>query len=418
MSISLRLALWFSAAFMLGYLIFGMTMYVQLSYSLAAGRDKTLLHRAERATALLKSCHRPNSTACSSKYEDFAAATPEGNLIYVFDANGKRLYPVAPDPRDTFPWPASTPANEQEFSKVHYGDGTYRMLSETVTIDSTKLRIVIGGQLKDNRILVAQFKNGLLWATPVFLLLSALFGYFLSIRALHPVGRLIESVRLITIGNLSRRLPTVHSGDELEALTDTCNEMLERLDTAVGQIKRFTADASHELRSPVSYIYTLSECALRNSSLDEESAETFAEIVRECKEATDLLDDMLSLARRDSGHTELVFVRTNLTDILNDVCVKAVPFAERKQHSLIVDLNRNEPAWIMGDASSLRRLFWIMLDNAIKYTPSGGEIRVRLQISGAEARIYVQDSGIGIPQGRVARDLWSFLPSRQGKNIN
>lgn len=398
MSISLRLTLWFSAAFMLGFVVFGITMYVQLSYSLAAGRDKTLVRRADRAVALLKSCRAQASESCKSKYENFAVGTPEGNLIYVFDIQGRRRYPVPNDSHDTFPWPSSLPVREREFSTVRYNGAPYRMLSNVATVDGEQLRVVIGGQLKDNAMLVSQFETGLLWATPVFLALSAVFGYFLSSRALNPVGKLIASVRSISIGNLSRRLPAVHSGDELEALTDTCNEMLERLDTAVGQIKRFTADASHELRSPVSYIYMLSECALRNRSLDEESAEAFTEIVRECEEATHLLDDMLSLARCDSGQTELVFVRTDLNAALQEACLKAAPYAEKQGHNLIVDLNRDQAAWIMGDAPTLRRLFWIMLDNAIKYTPAGGEIRVRLRLNGTEACVEIQDSGIGIPQ--------------------
>lgn len=415
MSISLRLTLWFSAAFMLGYVIFGIAMYVQLSFSLAAGRDKTLVHRAERAAALLASCHAP-SPVCAKKYDDFAAGTPEGNLISVFERNGNRLFPATKDPSDTFPWPQSIPSEGREFSKVQYDGTTYRMLSELVTVDSVRYWIVIGGQLKDNRFLVSQFKNGLFWATPVLLVFSAAFGYFLSTRALNPVGKLIASVRSITIGNLAKRLPTIHSGDELEALTETCNEMLARLDTAVNQITRFTADASHELRHPISYIYTLSESALRNSSLDKESTESFEEIVRECKEATSLLDDMLTLARCDSGHTDMVFARTDLTAVLNEVYIKAVPYAARKQHRLLIDLERTEPTWIMGDASSLRRLFWIMIDNAIKYTPAGGEISVGLQIRGGEARVSVRDSGVGIPQDSLSEIFSRFYRVEKTRN--
>ncbi|WP_263417996.1 sensor histidine kinase [Terriglobus albidus] len=395
-SISLRLTLWFSAAFMLGYLIFGVAMYLQLSFSLAAGRDKTLSRRAERAAALLRTCHVGN-TICEAKYDDFAAATPEGNLIHVFNQNGTRLYPVATSPDDIFPWPTAAALQEQEFSKVQYQGASFRMLSQIVLLGGQRYRIVVGGQLRDNRALVAQFRRGLLWAVPVFLVFSAAFGYFLSTRALNPVGELIASFRSTSIGNLSRRLPTLHSGDELEALTETCNEMLARLDTAVSQITRFTADASHELRSPITYIYTLAECALRNSSLDEESTESFQEIVKECKEATELLDDMLTLARCDSGHTGMVFAPTDLLEILEDVAAKAGPIADRKQHRLITDFNRHDPVWIMGDASSLRRLFWIMLDNAIKYTPATGQITMRLQVSSGEARIAIQDTGVGIP---------------------
>ena len=386
---------------MLGFLIFGIAMYLQLSYSLAAGRDRTLRHRAQRVITLLNSCGNEKTADCASKYDDFAAATPEGNLIFVFTEQGQPLYSTKVAPEKNFPRPLDLPSTSLKFSKVPYDGAIYRMLAEPVTIGSKKLCIIVGGQLSDNRANLRQFRNGLLWATPVFLALSAIFGYLVSVRALRPVARLISSFRSISIGNLSKRLPPIHSGDELEALTETCNEMLARLDTAVGQIKRFTTDASHELRSPISYIYTLSECAQRNPVADKESAESFAEIVRECREATHLLDNMLSLARFDSGQTELVFERINLTDILNETCLRAAPFAEEKQHNLRVEISWNEPAWIMGDASSLRRLFWIMLDNAIKYTPPRGEITVSLRKDGNQVRVNIQDTGIGIPQGAL-----------------
>ncbi|WP_172838235.1 sensor histidine kinase [Terriglobus roseus] len=269
-------------------------------------------------------------------------------------------------------------------------------------------RIVVGGQLNDNRVLVNQFKHGLLWTAPILLIFSAAIGFFLSTRALRPVARLIASVRLISIGNLSRRLPALHSGDELEALTETCNEMLARLETAVGQITRFTADASHELRSPISYIYTQSEYALKNLPLEEESAECFSQILRECEEATALLNDMLTLARCDSGHSGMTFTRTNLKGILDDVYLRAAPLAKSKQQSLTLEVDRHEPTWIMGDPPSLRRLFWILLDNAIKYTPIDGEISIRLRTGGSEACVDIKDNGIGIPQDALSNIFGRF----------
>jgi len=162
------------------------------------------------------------------------AADPGNYARYhVFNQNGTRLYPTSNDPNDTFPWPTTAALQEHEFSKVQYQGESFRMLSQTVSLDGKTYRIIVGSQLRDNRLLVAQFSNGLLWTIPVFLIFSAAFGYFLSRRALQPVSKLIASFRSISIGNLSRRLPTLHSGDELEALTETCNEMLARLDRAV-----------------------------------------------------------------------------------------------------------------------------------------------------------------------------------------
>ncbi len=415
MSISLRLTLWFSTAFIFGYFVFGIVMYGELSYSLAAGRDKTLLRRADRAISLLKSCGI-GSAKCAQGFDAFASGTPEGNLVHVLDEHGKQVYPVTSDARDTFPWPANIASQDRTYAKVQYDGSPFRVLSEPTIIGDAKYHVVIGGQLRDNRVLVNQFTVGLLWAAPILLIFSAAIGYFLSTRALKPVAKLISSFRSISIGNLSRRLPSIQSGDELEALTETCNDMLSRLELAVGQITRFTADASHELRSPITYIYTQSEYALKNLPLDEESTECFSEILRECEEATDLLTDMLMLARCDSGHSGMVFTRTDLKGVLSDVYRKAIPLAEGKRHRITFETSRNEPAWIMGDAPSLRRLFWIMLDNAIKYTPAGGQINVRLQMNGNEAKVDIQDNGIGIPQESLSSIFDRFYRVDKARN--
>jgi signal transduction histidine kinase len=193
----------------------------------------------------------------------------------------------------------------------------------------------------------------------------------------------------------------VHTRDELQRLTETCNEMLARLEKAVNQISRFTADASHELRSPISFIYTVSEYALRNPAIDRESAESFAEILRESSEATRLLEDMLALARADAGHAEITFERVNLADILLEAVNKARPQADAKKHEMTVRVDGDSPAWIIGDASSLRRLVSILLDNAIKYTPDNGQIDVCMQVHNTGARISVRDTGIGIPKSAL-----------------
>ena len=144
----------------------------------------------------------------------------------------------------------------------------------------------------------------------------------------------------------------------------------------------------------MSYIYTLAEAAIRNTDLDEECAESFREIARECSDATRLLDDMLTLARFDAGHTDTAFSLLNLTEMLADTCDKARPLAELKRHRLLVHVTKEHPTWTMGDVSGLRRLFGILLDNAIKYTPANGSIDVTLATVGKDAIVSVKDTGL------------------------
>ena len=377
-------------------------MWANLANSLSNGRDRTLSGRAGRLKELLRNFEADSEARRNTKFADFAAATPEGNLIQVFTLDGGRLYPPASVSATEFPWPRSN-STSREYSEVWHGGKLYRVFSEQVAAERQAVRILIAGQLEDNRQLLNKFAIGLLSATPVLIIMSALCGYLVGRRALDPVDRLTASVRSISIGQLSRRLPISPTGDELQRLAETCNDMLARLEVAVAKITRFTADASHELRSPVTYIRTLAEVALRNPDIDPESAESFRDIVRESEEASGLLEDMLTLARSDAGHTESVFEVLDLTEIVADSCARIRPAVEAKHHHLSLHLEHGGPVRVTGDGASLRRLFWILLDNAVKYTPLGGDINVSVVAAGNEASVSVKDNGIGIPPAALPR---------------
>jgi signal transduction histidine kinase len=316
---------------------------------------------------------------------------PEGNLIEVLDGSGKLVLPrgqKAPD----FPWPALTglPTNDH-FGDVDYNGRAFRLYRHP----HRPYVILVAGQLEDNRNMMARFTAGLAWATPAMLVLCALAGYFLNRRALQPVDHITATLRSISIGNLSQRLPVANTRDELHRLAETCNEMLARLEDAVERINRFTADASHELRSPVALIRTVAEYALRNPKLEAESKEAFEEILAESVETSELLEDMLTLARADAGYGSTMFEAVDLSQLVEDAAVRQRPLAEARQQTVTV--RTSGPAWINGDRSSLRRLVWILLDNAVKYTPANGSIAVGLMATHSEAVLTVRDNGIGIP---------------------
>jgi signal transduction histidine kinase len=216
---------------------------------------------------------------------------------------------------------------------------------------------------------------------------------------LKPVDRITSTVQSISIGSLSERLPVEATGDELQRLAETCNAMLARLESSVDRIRQFTADASHELRAPLSFTRTVAEVALRNPHVDAESRQAFEEIVEEGAKAAVLLGDMLTLARADSNSVDVVWERVDLAHIVENVIEKVRPLADERQLALSVSLDSEQGVNVMGDFPSLRRLLWILLDNALKYTPAPGRIEVTLSASNTEATVLVSDSGIGIAQG-------------------
>lgn len=230
-SLSVRLTLWFSAIFLAGLVAFGMAMYADLSLSLSHGRDRTLSRRAARLEELLEGAVHDSPERREAKYDDFDDATPEGNLIHLLDAPGRRIYPQHPDPAD-FPWPVFSDFRRRYRDSIYDGRH-FRVFVEPVEVGGVKYFILVAGQLEDNRGLLARFSTGLLASIPGVLTVSALAGYFLSRRALRPIDRLTTAVRSISIGNLSRRLPISNNGDELQRLAETCNDMLWRRELRV-----------------------------------------------------------------------------------------------------------------------------------------------------------------------------------------
>lgn len=403
-SISFRLTAWFTAVFLCGFIVLGIAMWVGWSYTLSSGRDRTLTRRASRALEVLASF--PSQT--SVRYDEFVASTPEGNLIRIFDAGGRMLYPRnSSAPRD-FPWPKLQTNLVDRFQNLTYRGREYRVLQRPASLGPAALSIVVVGQLEDNRQMLARFTQGLAETIPILLAATALAGYFMSRRVLRPVEKLTAAVRSLTIGNLAERLPIGQTGDELQRLAETCNDMLERLEVAVTQIKRFTADASHELRSPLSFISMVSECALRKSNLPPDCREEFEEILAESQEATRLLEDMLILARGDAGNVDIPFEATDLVPLVADALERARVLAEAKGQHLTLRCT-DGPFEIRGDRSSLRRLIWTLLENAIKYTPEGGRVDVLLEGNGSQVRLRVRDTGVGIPAHLLPRVFERFF---------
>jgi heavy metal sensor kinase len=247
-----------------------------------------------------------------------------------------------------------------------------------------------------NLLVLDRFLIGLLASAPILLLVSSAGGYWVGRRALKPVDRITSTVQSISIGSLSERLPVDATGDELQRLAETCNAMLARLESSVNRIRQFTADASHELRAPLTFTRTVAEVALRNPRIDAESRHAFEEIVDEGAKAAVLLADMLTLARADANSSDVVWEVVDLADVIENVFEKVRPLAVERQLALVLSHRTNSGVSVMGDFPSLRRLFWILLDNALKYTPAPGRIEVTLNASATEATVLVSDSGIGI----------------------
>lgn len=200
----------------------------------------------------------------------------------------------------------------------------------------------------------------------------------------------------------------------LHRLSVQCD--VDRLESAVNQIKQFTADASHELRSPLSFVRTVAEVAMRNPKADEQSRQAFEEIVEESAKAAVLLEEMLMLARADAGGSYTALEPQNLPEVIRAACDIARPIAEERRLTFSVSLEEQKPVFVLGDFLALRRLLWILLDNALKFTRESGEIEIALHSNPDRAMVVVRDNGMGIPEEALPHVFDRFYRADQSRS--
>jgi len=413
-SISLRLTLWFVSIFLLGWVSFGAAMWFNLKRTLSDERYSTLSRRIDRLQDLLRKSQDEDPADRYQEFKDFAHATGNG-LAEIFHTDGSRAFPSPSAAAKSFPWPDLHKDSSEQFLQVRSADQPYWVLSHSFVLGNETYYIYTAAPATGNLLILQRFWQGLLISAPVLLLVSSAGGYWLSRRALKPVDRITATARSISIRNLSERLPVTKSGDELERLTETCNAMLARIESAVNQIKQFTGDASHELRGPLSFVRTVAEVALRNPEVDQNSQLAFKDIVEEIAKASVLLEDMLTLARADANCGDAVMQPMVLTKAIEEACEMARPIATERGLNLSISLDSARNVKVLGDLISLRRLFWILFDNALKYTQAPGLVEISLTLSANHVTVNVRDNGPGIPSADLPHIFDRFYradPSR------
>jgi heavy metal sensor kinase len=228
---------------------------------------------------------------------------------------------------------------------------------------------------------------------PLLLLVASAAGYWMSGRALQPVDDIATTARRISAQNLAERLPANGSGDELDRLSQVLNEMLAGLESSFRRMTQFTADASHELRTPMAIIRTTAEVISSRPRTADEHCRAWQVVATQAERTSELIADLLLLARADSGLETPIFEPLDLAKVVRDASGEMSVLAERKGLGLKVEAETECPT--RGDKEALRRVISILLDNAIKFTAAGG-IYATVAVCGRFSSVLVKDSGIGI----------------------
>ncbi|HEX3376000.1 MAG TPA: ATP-binding protein [Candidatus Acidoferrales bacterium] len=391
--IRLRLTAWYFAVLAVVLPAFGVTGYLAMRHSIRQTVDEELQVRAEGVHQLIeRNVQRGAKGDLPEGLREHTELRAGGALLQVADAQGNWLYrsKVMSDygvPRIS----SSSP----KISEYKGNDVPLRIRNLTVNVDGEPYFIQAAFEMDDFYEALYHFELLLYIAIPLLLICSALGGYWISTRALAPVDQITKTARTISAQNLSSRLVVPPTGDELQRLSETLNGMLDRLEASFKKITQFTADASHELRTPVAVMRTRAELSLRKARSPEEYRDVIAEVLTELEKTSGLIEQLMFLARADSGAETLHFSPTNVTEVLREACHQGSALAEAKQIGFQEQIS-SDSMWIRGDASSLRRLFLILIDNAVKYTPSNGQVEVSLHRNNGYAIAQVRDTGIGI----------------------
>jgi heavy metal sensor kinase len=399
LSIGSRLTLWYLAIFAAAQLLFGVAMWVALRQELYSVADDALKAQIEDLTNFLKSQKKKNMTVTKLREEASEAYDLEhsGDFLQVYDQDGNWIFRAPALEKNQFTPAEAAAIKHRSFQNLRLANKPFRFLTERIEVNGRSYAVQTGVPTDQIIATLSLFRRYLVMLAPLLLLAAASGGYWLSRKALSPVDALTRTARSISGSNLSERLEKLATGDELERLSDTLNEMLARIESAFLRITQFTADASHELRTPISLIRTETEIALRKPRGGAEYREALRHILLEVERTSSLLEELLSLARADSGRESLrltlVDLRAALTEIANEWrhLIEARNLRFTQQFA-----NCEFP--ILADRSAVRRLLAILLDNAVKYTPPPGVVELGLEVRVGKAVITVGDSGIGIPE--------------------
>ncbi|MGA2979553.1 MAG: ATP-binding protein [Terriglobales bacterium] len=409
LSIGFRLTLWYLATFAAAQLFFGVGMWLVLRQDLYSVADDALTAQVDDLTNFLRTQKKKNMTALKLREEASEAYSVEhsGDFLQIYDEDGNWIFRAPSLEQNRFAPLTPAVAKGSSFQNSQLGNKPFRFITQRIDVNGRSYIVQTGVPTDQIIATLSLFRRYLLMLAPLLLLAAASGGYWLSRKALSPVDTITRTARSIGGSNLSDRLEKLTTGDELQRLSDTLNEMLARIEGAFLRVTQFTADASHELRTPISLIRTEAEIALRKSRGTEEYREALRHILLETERTSSLVEELLSLARADSGRENLHLTPLDLRSVIKGTADKWRQLVESRNLQFTQAIADCELP-VLADCTGIQRLLAILLDNAVKYTPSPGVVELLLKARDEKAVITVRDSGIGIAEQDQTRIFERF----------
>ncbi len=389
-SIRHRLIVWHASVFAVGLLGFACVIWMGARQILDSEIQRWLSTQAEGLDRFLHlELKGTDEAAVLEEAREFSTGLPRGSGVQLFNAEGRLLLSRPP---------LSINLSPSEAGSIVMVDGRRaRLISQTTTIAGRSYQLRLWRTYEEAEATLWQLAKLLATLAPVFLALSIAGGWWLSRRTLQPVDDVTRAARAVSLSSLSSRLPLPAARDELHRLCEAWNEMLGRLEDSALRLKQFTADASHELRTPIAVIRTTADLALRQEREPTAYRDALQNIREQAVEMTELVENLLALARSEAEQIRSLFAPVDIVAITREV----QQVVEMQAASRNLEFGLSTPAVavppVLGHAASVRRLLLILIDNALKFTPSPGRVDVRVHLdNGGRAVLEVADTGIGI----------------------
>lgn len=410
-----RLTLWYCAVLTIVLAVFGISLYLLVRLQLLQHYDPELRDTARRVEDVLS--RREDCEHLASDQLDDLNQFARLILFHAVEGDRKIFY-RSPDLASLRV--ARDLAERSDFLKREASFQTYPGPLVSFRVYTLPYRSRAGRQglirviesLGDVENPLARLRLALFLLTPLGVFASSAVGYWLAGRALAPVDQVTRLAREIEASQLSRRLPKPSARDEIGRLAETFNQMIARLEASFEAMKRFTADASHELRSPLTTMRGTIDVALGQPRETEQYRSALASVGEEVDRLRRIVEGLLVLARADAGRLPLEHEDVRL-DVLAAEVVES--FQERAASSgLALIASAAAPVTVKGDERWLRQLAFNLVENAVKFSAAlpheNGEAEVRVEVTAANgvARLAVADSGPGIPESDLTRVFERF----------
>jgi len=401
-SIKFRLVAWYAGLLSVIFVLLGASFYLDLRNFLQADLRQAQARRARLlCNLLLARVQQTGEAYVIGQIKDWFAPESNDRFIRLTRADGTLVY-VSGAPKDGSFNPADVPVfsgpKAAESWRTQKLSGGNTLLIEGLYFKSAgnpAYWVEFGSLLDPVESMLQHLFLQLALGLPLAAVIITVGGYLLVQRALRPVQLITSAAEQITQLNLSDRLPVAKSGDELEQLSVALNRMIARLDDAFQNSKRFAADASHDLRTPLTVLRGELEAMVEDPQLDEALRGRLASLLEEAIHLSKIVDQLFVLTKLDSGEARKDWTRFDLAGLVQTTTEQMSLLAEDKR--IVLSCQAFEPALVQGDSSRIKQVIVNLLDNAIKYTPPAGRVQVRVLRADGHALLEVEDNGIGIP---------------------